>query len=153
MLNERDWGETRRVFFRDSLFLSFTTSWRFVTKISPLLNNDNWAISNVSCRTYTQPNIPPSHHPLAPSHHLPPPLTKRPQKRPKIPPRPFQHITLQASPIPPPILVLDPFQVRPLPVEAHEAGDEEFGAVAGGLGREGLVQEEGVADGPVEGAV
>lgn len=43
--------------------------------------------------------------------------------------------------------------MQPVPMEAHEPGDQQLGAVARRLGREGLVQEQGVADGPVDDAV
>lgn len=52
-----------------------------------------------------------------------------------------------------PILDLDTVQVRPVPMEAHEARDQQLDAVARRLGREGLVQEQGVADGPIQDAV
>lgn len=75
-----------------------------------------------------------SHNPLSS-----PGTKKLPHKSPKIPLRPFQHIILQARPIPLPILDFDLLEVCALPVEAHEAGDEEFGAVTRSFGREGLV--------------
>jgi len=56
-------------------------------------------------------------------------------------------------PIPFPILALNSLQMQPVPMEAHEPGDQQLGAVARRLGREGLVQEQGVADGPVDDAV
>lgn len=58
----------------------------------------------------------------------------------------------EAAAIFPPVLQFDFLKVFGLPVEAHEAGDEEFGAVFAGFG-DGLVEEEGVADGAVEDAV
>lgn len=56
-------------------------------------------------------------------------------------------------PIPFPILALDALQMQPVPVKAHEPRDQQLGAVARRLGGEGLVQEQGVADGPVQDAV
>lgn len=50
------------------------------------------------------------------------------------------------------ILLLDLLQVFRLPVETHKPADQEFRTVFTSLGN-GLVEEQSVADGPVEDAV
>lgn len=49
---------------------------------------------------------------------------------------------LHVDTIPCPIFLFDQFHMRPIPMIADEAGDEEFGADAVGFGeREGVVNE------------
>lgn len=61
---------------------------------------------------------------------------------------------LQLLAVPRAIFPLDELHVRPVPVVAHEAGDEQLGAQGVGFReRQGVVEEEGVADGPVDDAV